>query len=334
MDKITHNVGGVYRPSGEILTDVVEVLQRLKIELAMLMDEETRELIGRVERNSFEIILNKGKWKKSRKDPDGDVRVVGGEVTQGNRAPESRSEEDDHMESHEEETRQLSLKEMNAKMKMMEGMLTSLQWRRVDEENALEDRLGLLEARMATLEVVTPKDDPWIVVSAAKRKPAREASERPITRGITHRVETRMEVIAGEHHQTRERVGVLEKRAEEGIKWRGIELDKLEARVHSLEMDMYTAGKAIVGLKAKDGLGFQRHKNVITVEKKPVEFRPSRSMFDQSLVIYGKFETGGYLSCPKQATGPNWVTLISQVTLGRLIAFLCEIGPEVGHGRK
>ena len=55
-----------------------------------------------------------------------------------------------------------------------------------------------------------------------------------------------------------------------------------------------------------------------TVEKKPVEFRPSRSMFDRSLVIYGKFETSGYLSCPKQATGPNGVTLINQVTLRRL----------------
>ena len=42
-------------------------------------------------------------------------------------------------------------------------------------------------------------------------------------------------------------------------------------------------------------------------------------MFDQSLVIYGKFETGRYLSCPKQATGPNGVTSISQVTLRRLM---------------
>lgn len=79
----------------------------------------------------------------------------------------------------------------------------------MDYENSLENRISALESRIAVLEA--NRLDEIGQNLPPRRRQNREPQDRPITRGITHRLETRIDTIARELTTIRKQMEEMEK---------------------------------------------------------------------------------------------------------------------------
>ena len=166
----------------EILTDLVETLKSLKLELAKSMDLETEKMIQVVERNAEELKKLKEKGGDA-KDKDGDVEMRK-ERTEGTSPapayrPTSPAPGNENIDPYAPKSPvEIKLEDVTERMQKMEEEVRQIEWKMTGDEAKAEERMALTEVRVTTVEARLNKGGP------TRRLPRRgEAASQTVTRG-------------------------------------------------------------------------------------------------------------------------------------------------------
>ena len=246
------------RASNEVLAEVILCLLRLKNELATALDRETSSLVEEVERDARNLLKRKGEKSESesrRKDKDGDIKM--GEDEDPVPAYRSSFSPPDPRICRTLASR---LGEAEHSVKVLRGEVKALKWRKVDDDSTLEGRLDMVEARMdllegklAAREIQRADDEP--VPITARRCLARESCElqdRPITRGVSQRLEARMEELGKDVYFAKANIQELERaQVENGIARR--RMNEAEKRIVGVEGELAKGSKRLAEAEARIG---------------------------------------------------------------------------------
>ena len=183
------------RPSRAVLLDIVQNLRRLRSELEMAFDIETQSMIERMEKSTHRLLMTGVAKSPSEActmvaGPDGDIvmREKGRAVSEGpghqstipteySLSPASLSRFDELMD----------------RVRTLQGMVMSYQWKKVDDQNDLDAKVDGLESRIASLEVLRIEDDATVTT---RRRTYRGPAERPLTRGNANKLDNKIEQCA------------------------------------------------------------------------------------------------------------------------------------------
>jgi len=146
------------RASREILPEIVQLLHTLRNELGIALDQETRHLTEKIERQSWRMMA-KGAYPD---DPetmrDEDVEMSGEE--EGGRkdpvpaySPTSPNLNAMEKYSDDKASVDLRLEELEGKVKEVEKEMRENEWRVERDRGQFDERMTLMEARLAVLEV-------------------------------------------------------------------------------------------------------------------------------------------------------------------------------------
>ena len=221
IDPITSHAAQSSNPSktvSQILSEIMLTLMKLKYELAIAFDEETYDLIGKLEREMTQLIANSNaqedrKEEAVRKesqgkgvDQDGDVEIEGIEkATREEEIPNYRT----YLLSQGGVWPTTSyLADIYTKIRALQGDVTSLKWKKVDDDNTLEGRVDLLEGKITALDLFREEDDTLLTT---RRRSHRDLPERPVTRGMTQKLETRVDDYSCDLQNLHRRVRDLER---------------------------------------------------------------------------------------------------------------------------
>jgi len=187
-------------PSNVVLQDILLCLFKLRYELGIAFDCDTLGMIEKMEKCTNQLIMTnqvKGRGDGVRdriRDEDGDVRMkekgramsenptlhptLPGEYSL---SPESLSRFDDLLNC----------------VQTIHGMIMSYQWKKVDDQKELEESVALLHSQVSSLEVCRTEEEAAMVT---RRRSYRETQERPLARGVTHKLENKIDQAAKEIH--------------------------------------------------------------------------------------------------------------------------------------
>lgn len=236
----------------EALVDIIEVLRMLRSEFGEALNHEIRKLISDVEMEAARVLeLRERRQKQSeKKDKDGDV-----EMEREERTSQTIPDPPDQVSSSRSVPPEATaLTPFQQNIRRMEGELQSLQWKKVDKENRLGERLAALEARVIAVEARSGEGgDPWTTVMPARRRPAPQArnpSDRPVSYAVIQRIEGKVDSVLRDVYAIRTRVGSMEKSVEGG--------DVVRKRVNGLDMhvasvlgEVMASNKKVAGLEGK-----------------------------------------------------------------------------------
>ena len=180
------------RPSRAVLSDILLCLYKLRFELGIAFDIETQGMIEKMETSTHQLLMMdvaKGSSEARSRiaGPDGDIEMGerGRAVSEGpgrhsaipteySLSPASLSRFDELMD----------------RVRTLQGMILSYQWKKFDDQNELGEKVDRLEARIASLEVLRVGEE---TVTNTRRRNHREPPERPLTRSNTHRLEHKVD---------------------------------------------------------------------------------------------------------------------------------------------
>ena len=245
--------GGHARAYEEVVEEIVGVLKKLRVELGRALDLETKKMLDEIEGKARTVMDVKGKGGDDRKDDDGDVVMGGSEKTTGSspapayRPASPRTGLDNRNPFIAQGPATYSTEEMEKVIKRMVEEVSSLQWKTLDEENQMDTRMEVVEARVAVLEMQREGEEGWSVTRNPRRRPERPSGERFALRGRTSRLES----IAQEVSRLRLRVGEAEKSLKEGDIGVKRKVNSLEATVAGLEGKALALDRKIEGAEAK-----------------------------------------------------------------------------------
>jgi len=219
------------RSSREILPDIVQLLYRLRWELGIAMDRETRELSERIERQSWRMMGEREYQAVREEERDGDVEM---EKEDGYErkdpvpayTPASLEVEPEEKEPKEKSSLELRIEELEEKVHEGEKEVRENEWRAAGDRSRFDERMSSIEARLAVLEArPMEEEDPWVKVKSPRGRQGREGSQ-PVARSLVSRVEEKADTTAQEVVGIQSRVESIE----EAIK--GIEEVTLGAKLH------------------------------------------------------------------------------------------------------
>jgi hypothetical protein len=261
--------GGV-RPAKEILTELVQVLAKLKGEFAASMDKEARQQISWLEANSAKFLEGA--------DEDGDVDMEGNERTM-EKEPVPAYRPTTPLEPGEipyipkplAEIRfsilEKDIREVEKEVRESMWQATRDQVKWEDQLEIVEGRLGALEihprqgddrfealeARLAALEMNSgQQEEPWTVVRGSRRHPAREVHNRLVTRNMLRAVENKADGAIRDVSNVRKRVGDLEEALREADELRK-KLAEIEGEMEGVKRETEEGGKKITALELQVG---------------------------------------------------------------------------------
>ena len=180
------------RTSKAILSDIVLCLYKLRFELGVAFDLETQGMIEKMEKSTHRLMM----MDVAKGSSEAHAMVAGpdGDIVMGERG-RAVSEGPGH---HSAVPTEYSLSpaslsrfdELMDRVRTLQGMILSYQWKKVDDQNDFGERLDRLDARVAALEALRIEDD---TATTSRRRTYREPPERPLTRGNAHRLDNKIE---------------------------------------------------------------------------------------------------------------------------------------------
>ena len=237
------------RPANGAPHTTVPSVDSLKVELM----KEARIVTGGEETKTFYQLkaekeeklmeaMEKGLLRRN-VDKDGDVLMEGGES-----APAPQPAAKPQGQAHPTSDPRSMVEELNKKLRLVQGQVLSLQWKRVDYENLLEERMNVMESRIAVLEANRVEEVGSTL--PPRRRSTREPQDRPLTRGVTHRLESRIDTLAKELTGIRKQMEAME-RVEDEREAPRRDGEKLVRRVAGLERLAVEGEKKLSGFETK-----------------------------------------------------------------------------------
>ena len=183
------------RSSRVILSDIVLNLRKLRFELGVAFDIETQGMIEKMERSTHRLLMmDEAKGPREARTmtagPDGDI-VMG---ERGRAVSEGPGHQSTIPTEYSLSPASLSrFDELMDRVRTLQGMVMSYQWKKVDDQNDLDTKVDGLESRIASLEVLRIEDD---TIATTRRRTYRGPTERPLTRGNANRLDNKIEQCA------------------------------------------------------------------------------------------------------------------------------------------
>ena len=233
------------RSVDEILPEIVEILSRLKNELKMALDVETRLLIHEVDVDARGML----ELRKGKKDKDGDVVMEREDTHPEGPVPtyyQPSTPESGEIAEPGYTPRSPDQGELLRRMEAAQEGVESLQWKMVNLEDHNE-RIAALETRMKAKES-QKRGNGWTAV----RPPSRREVERPITRSQTQRAES---AVGKDVVQLQTRMTALERAVEKGAKGgdnNRKRVNGLDMRVGGAEGEAMACRKKVAELEKKE----------------------------------------------------------------------------------
>ena len=180
------------RSSRAVLSDIVLNLRKLRLELGVTFDIETQGMIEKMERSTHRLMMTgiaKGpsEARTMVAGPDGDI-VMG---ERGRAVSEGPGHQSTIPTEYSLSPASLSrFEELMDRVRTLQGMVMSYQWKKVDDQNDLDAKVDGLESRIASLEVLRIEDD---TAATTRRRTYRGPTERPLTRGSANKLDNKIE---------------------------------------------------------------------------------------------------------------------------------------------
>ena len=217
---------GTAKSTGEVYVEILDVLRRLRLDLADALDREARMIIEEVEREASHLLGTRIREEVGRKDHDGDIEMGGGGGGEGRERtvpayyPASPVSETSEVSPYVSKApTELRFEEIEDRMQRMEGDVRELQWKAAGEEYRQGDFV-LFESRLAALEVQKAEEaDGWKIAQPNRRKP-----RAPATRGNRNRggvTGGKLDAINEEIFGVRMRMGDIEQVLKGVESWKG-----------------------------------------------------------------------------------------------------------------
>jgi hypothetical protein len=269
------------RPTSEVLADVVLNLHKLRYEVGVVFDADTAELAEKVERDTRKLrltkILKEEREKKEKRreelrrirDRDGDVEMGDYEMV----SKEDPVREPRPTAPSQDDPQEAFCKEIFKQLRMIQGEVLSLQWKKVDGENSVEDRLDILEGKMAARDHIQRTEEE--LPPNPKRRQCRDAADKPPTKAATQKMEARVEGFAKDLGTVKGRLSEVERVQEEATTARR-RINEVEKRIMGVERELLLAERRIADLEGKPIEG--------THDLKAQAISQERAAFDASMM--------------------------------------------------
>jgi hypothetical protein len=248
---------GQIRPAGTLLSEVLEVLRKLRTELASALDAEAQRLISEVEINAGRILELKEKSRGPGTDGDGDIEMERDDSkgrtdpvpAYQSASPASPSEDSPYAPRSPTEVK---VEEVEERVKSVEKEVQDAIWKAAGDESRFEDRMMVLEARMAVLEVQEAESQPGR--RTTRQRAAANVYGRASKRGGKQGGGDRNGDMASEVMNIRIRMGDVE-RVLEG--WEGMrdKVGEVDVRVARAEGEVKAGSQKIGLLEARQEEG-------------------------------------------------------------------------------
>jgi len=235
----------------QLLSEIMMTLIKMKYEMVVAFDDETRELIGKLERETHQMIATRNaqedlkreaKRKEARGkgvDRDGDVEM---EETDKAEKEEGPTDYQTYLLSPEGVRPVTSyLVDIYTKIRALQGDVTSLKWKKVDDDNTLEGRVDLLEGKVTALDMF--RDDEDTSLTTRRRS-------GPVTRGMTQKLDEKVDSYVRDLQTLRGRIRDLEREQDDSRVSRR-RVGEAERRVVSLEGELAKEKAKVSILSAK-----------------------------------------------------------------------------------
>ena len=258
---VTKLAAGPVRTTDEILVEVVDVLRKLRTELAVVLDLETHKLINDVEIGAGRMIelreIQEKKRslhvKKDKMDGDGDVEMRSHASSTGDPVPAYRPSSPVVATALVPETTPKPLSVpvdvVEKVIKRMVQEVSGLQGKMADTENAMEAKIAVLELRLTELEMHRDIEDGWTIVSP-RRRHGHQTGDRSVGRARFQKVEGHVEALLKDGYRIQGRLDAIEKVSKEWDAARR-KVNGLDMRVAGSEGEMMIAKRKIAGLESK-----------------------------------------------------------------------------------
>lgn len=149
------------------------------------------------------------------------------------------------------------MEEMEGKMKELEKTMRSTEWRVLGDESRMDGRMALVEGRIAALELqADEEEEPWTRARAPRRRPARDFSDRSVSRNMLQRVEGKADAATREASTLRSRVSHLE-RTTVNVEEMRKKLEEMGIDLTKMQDDMAQGDKRIRVLEEKREAGLR-----------------------------------------------------------------------------
>ena len=247
---------GHVRPSREVLVDVIQLMNKLRYELGISLDQEAADLANNVEIKAWRWLkIKNAREDQKRKGEDEDVEM-NEEDEDGERKdpiPDYRPtstmpEPSERAPSYNPTPSTLRVEEMEERIQQVEKDIRELQWVAGRDESKFDDKISVLEARLAALEVRSEEEEePWVKVKSPRRRTTREHYDRPTTRSMVPQVEEKVDAAAQDIAEAQNRIREVEGGVDE-IRRR---LGGMEIAIAGVQTEVKSGEKRIVGLETK-----------------------------------------------------------------------------------
>ena len=248
---------GHVRPSREVLVDVIQLMNKLRYELGISLDQEAADLANNVEIKAWRWLkIKNAREEEKRRDVDGDedVEMEGDEEGERKDAvPDYRPistmpEPSERAPSYNPTPSTLRVEEIEERIQQVEKDIRELQWVAGRDESKFDEKISVLEARLAALEVRSEgEEEPWVKVKSPRRRTTREHYDRPTTRSMVPRVEEKVDAAAQDIAEAQNRMREVEGGVDE-IRRR---LGGMEIAIAGVQTEVKSGEKRIVGLETK-----------------------------------------------------------------------------------
>jgi hypothetical protein len=188
----------VIRPTREVCNDILQELHKLRVELSGALGEEGRRMAERVEKQARKLLRMKALGRGGT-DEDGDVEMEGGDPgKKGDDVPYRPAtpvSDDGERPSLTCDSPALRLK-TEERIVLLGKEMREVQWKMANDAARNEERLSLLEARMATMDVREPGEESWEKVRPPTPPPPFEANIPSTIHSSPPKSKDRVEILS------------------------------------------------------------------------------------------------------------------------------------------
>ena len=231
------------RDPEDTYAEIIDVLRKIRLDLAVAVDIEAQRLIDEAERDAYHLLRLKGMKGEGGRDGDGDIEMGKGEREEGRDvAPAYHpvlpvSEMSENSPYVPKSPTELRIEDLEDRMQRIEGEVREVQWKAAGFEYNQNDMI-LFESRLAAMEVRKAEEaEGWKIAQPNRRKP-----RAPVTRGNRNRggmTEGKVDAVREEVFGIQMRIGNIE----EALK--GVEKWQVQVSAMDLKMEGRVAEAAL-----------------------------------------------------------------------------------------
>ena len=245
---------GLTRGTEEIYAEILDVLRRLRFDLAAAVDLEATQLINDAERDASHLLGMRIRREMERKDRDGDIEMEGGGEEGRRTVPTYRpispvSETSEVNPYAPKVPSELRMEEIEDRVQRIEGEVREAQWKAAGAEYKVDDKLVIFESRLAAMEVRKAEEaEGWKTVQPNRRKP-----RAPATRGNKNRggvTEGKVDAIKEEIFGVQMRMGDIEQALKGVERWQ-VQISAMDLKMEGRVAEAALWVKKVGELEAK-----------------------------------------------------------------------------------